>query len=297
MLELALAPGGGPDHLLCGPRGAIHLARRPVLRSCYPPFGPPCPLLRARLVARLGPSLAQALPCLGPRTVFGHPDHLGGGWRALGAHRPITADVLGRPPPWPRSSCRAAARAARDCLASLQDGPARPSRLLPARLATPPLAALRRSLPSPPPPLPHQTSQMESIESLSEVKLSLGPISSVAGGRWAAEPSILQLWTDTGSWSEAVVPPGPPGRGRQRGRVPQSPIQGTTHTHTYTHLTTPRRLDHFTQLESPVTGRPGTNYNFPDLAHFNAKIRRREGGGEVLQMVRPFDHFALSTLI
>lgn len=153
VLELALAPGGGPAHLMCGPRGALQLARRPVLRSGYRPLGPPCPLLRARLVVRLGPTLGQALPCLGPRTVFGHPDHLGGGWRALGAHRPITADVLGRPPPWPRSSSRAAARAARDCLASLQDGPARPSRLLPARLAARPASCLpsaaRFALPSP----------------------------------------------------------------------------------------------------------------------------------------------------
>ena len=122
----------------------------------------------------------------------------------MGAPQPIRVDVLGRPPPWPRSSCRPepAGRPRLPGLLARRSRP--PSRTLAARL----VGRARQTL-----KLCHllllllgATSQMETISTL--------PTKSSSDIEWTwlgvecglqPEPRILQLWTDSDSWSEAVL--------------------------------------------------------------------------------------------
>ena len=140
----------------------------------------------------------------------------------LGRPQPIREDVLGRPPPWPRSSCRSErVRAARDCLeASLEDGPARPVG------PSPPVLSDEDNLPNCSSSLSSSsTSQMETVATTLPTKSSSDIEWTLESGL-QPEPGILQLWTDSDSWSEAVElrPP----RVRSRGFNPP------THT-PYTH--------------------------------------------------------------
>ena len=140
----------------------------------------------------------------------------------LGRPQPIREDVLGRPPPWPRSSCRSErVRAARDCLeASLEDGPARPVG------PSPPVLSDEDNLPNCSSSLSSSsTSQMETVATTLPTKSSSDIEWTLESGL-QPEPGILQLWTDSDSWSEAVElrPP----RVRSRGFNPPT---HTPHTH------------------------------------------------------------------
>ena len=139
----------------------------------------------------------------------------------LGRPQPIREDVLGRPPPWPRSSCRPErVRAARDCLeASLEDGPARPVG------PSPPVLSDEDNLPNCSSLSSSSTSQMETVATTLPTKSSSDIEWTLESGL-QPEPGILQLWTDSDSWSEAVElrPP----RVRSRGFNPPT---HTPHTH------------------------------------------------------------------
>ena len=109
---------------------------------------------------------------------------------------------MGRPPPWPRSSCRPEPAGGPRLPGLLARRSRPPSRTLAARLVGrgPDLGELRLLLLL----LLRATSQMEAIPTL--------PTKSSSDIEWTwvesglqPEPGILQLWTDSDSWSEAVL--------------------------------------------------------------------------------------------